>query len=72
MSAMIVKIVPVWDEKEEKVVGYRVSVAGETFTVRQVFINDKLEEEPGYDVRFVEAVDVSIYGEDEVLIYTSL
>jgi hypothetical protein len=69
---MIVKIVPVWDEKEEKVVGYRVSVAGETFTVRQVFINDKLEEEPGYDVRFVEAVDVSIYGEDEVLIYTSL
>jgi len=65
---VIVRVVPVWEGEEVK--GFKVFVAGEWFTVRQVFIDERLEEEPGYGVRFIEAVDVKIYGEDEADIYT--
>jgi hypothetical protein len=67
---MIVKIVPVWSEDCEKLLGFRVFVAGEVFEVRQLFVNDELEKNPCYTVRFIEAVDVHVNGEDEVLIYT--
>ena len=65
---MIVKIIPLWEG--DGVRGFKVVVAGEVFEVRQVFVNDKLERDPSYDVRFVDAIDVSVNGEDEVLIYT--
>ena len=61
-------MIPIWEG--EGVVGFKVVVAGEIFNVRQVFVNDELEKEPLYDVRFIEAVDVHINGEDEALIYT--
>ena len=65
---MIVKIMPLWEGESLK--GFRVSVSGTIFEVKQVFINDALEKEPSYTVRFVEAVDVHVNGEDEVVIYT--
>jgi hypothetical protein len=74
VGSLIVRIVPLWapgeEGEEERLVGFRVSVAGETFEVRDVFINDEREKNPCYTVRFVLAVDVHINGEDEVLIYT--
>jgi len=67
---LIVKIVPVWDEKEDRLLGYKVFIAGETFEVRDVFINDEREKDPCYTVRFLEAVDVQVEGEDDIIIYT--
>jgi len=66
---MIVKIVPLRDTSEE-LRGFKVFVAGEAFEVKRVYINDTLEEEPGYDARFIEAADVEVYGSDEALVYT--
>jgi hypothetical protein len=71
---VIVKIVPLWapgeEDGEERLLGFRVSISGETYEVRDVFINDVREKDPCYTLRFIEAVDVHINGEDEVLIYT--
>jgi len=65
---MIVRVVPVWEGEEVK--GFKVFVAGEVFEVKQVFVDGYLEKDPSYDVFFIEAKEVRVYGADEVDIYT--